>query len=185
MTFGLELTRSGKPLESPTAMAVVFGSRPKKSYCRANDTARQTGIESEGIVMNTLPFSAGRISNSVRWIARVTGLGIVGLVVLFFIGTDGFNPAKLSPVESVQMLFFLTFCFGLLVAWRWELIGAGMATAAILCFFMVNLMKTGAFPRGWVWMLMPLPGLFLLLCWLVDKRAFLTRGSLGKPRTQP
>src|SRR5438552_10063215 len=67
---------------------------------------------------NNFPVCSNRFIASLRWLARLTGLGIVGLVVLFLAGTGGFNPTKLSRSESAQMFLFLVTCLGLLVAWR-------------------------------------------------------------------
>jgi hypothetical protein len=99
------------------------------------------------------------------------------VVVLFVIGTGGFSPTKLSRLEFLQMVFFLTTCLGVLAAWRWELLGGAMATASIVCFFAVEWMTRGAFPRSWVLALMPLPGVLFLLCWYLDRRPTLARRS--------
>jgi hypothetical protein len=82
----------------------------------------------------------------------------------------------------VQMFLFLMAGMGLLIAWRWELLGAGIATAAILYFFVIESIATGALPRGWVWTVMPLPGLAFLLCWLLDNGVRLTPRAPSKAR---
>jgi hypothetical protein len=96
-----------------------------------------------------------------RWAARGLAAVLVGIVVVIFIG-QGFNPLRLTPSEAVQMMFFWATCIGMMIAWRWELLGGGLATVSMTLFYLNELMLTGRFPHGFMFRLMLLPGLLFL-----------------------
>jgi hypothetical protein len=99
----------------------------------------------------------------VRWTARAIAAVLVGLTVVIYIGEGGFNPLDLTPVETIQMLFFWVACAGMVAAWRWELVGGAISLAAILAFFAVQFLVTGGFPKGLVIHLILLPGLLFII----------------------
>jgi hypothetical protein len=138
------------------------------------DTDREivvTDLMEGGFAMKSLSVNLPSLHTGLHWIARLLAGFVVGLVLLFFFGTGGFNPLKLTAIEAVQMIFFLTTCIGLVIAWRWELTGGAIATAAMLLFYCTELAVTGGFPRGWVFRLMLLPGFFFLISGLLEKRS--------------
>lgn len=107
-------------------------------------------------------ISVWSVEIAIRWIARLLSALFVGVVILIYIG-EGFNPFKLSAVEAVQMIFFWTCCIGMLAAWRWELIGGCIATSAMILFYLTEYALTGAFPHGWAFRLMLVPGILFIL----------------------
>ncbi len=106
-----------------------------------------------------------------RWAARLLGAGLVGLVLLIYVG-EGFNPFRLTATEALQHALFLTTCVGLVVSWRWPLVGGAMSTGGMLLFLSVEFAVTGRFPKGVVFHLMLLAGILFLL-----------GGSLGRRRS--
>jgi hypothetical protein len=106
--------------------------------------------------------------SSIRWIARVMGVCLVGLVVLFLIGEGGFNPLRATWHESLQMLSVLLTCIGLLSAWRRELFGGALAVGGMLMFYALDFAAHGHFPRGWVFGVIALNGLLFILAWLIS-----------------
>jgi hypothetical protein len=86
---------------------------------------------------------------------------IIGVVLLIFFG-EGFNPLKLKGVEVPQMIFFWTACIGMVLGWRWPMIGGALSVAAMALFFAVELAVTGKSPGGFVY-LMLLPGILFLV----------------------
>lgn len=117
-------------------------------------------------------FSFDFIVSSIRWIARVMGFCVVGLVVVFFIGEGGFNPLRATRHESLQMLSVLLTCAGLLAAWRWELFGGGLAVGGMLLFYVLDFAAQGHFPRGWVFGAIGLNGMLFILAWLISTRSW-------------
>jgi hypothetical protein len=94
---------------------------------------------------------------------------MVVLVLVILIG-EGFNPLKLRPVEAIQMTLFLTTCIGLVIAWRWPLMGGAISTGGMLLFFAVEFAVTGSFPKGLVFHLMLVSGLLFLLSGFISRR---------------
>jgi hypothetical protein len=120
--------------------------------------------------MSSLHMSGSSLEAGLRWTARLLSALLVGLVVLIYVGEGGFNPLKLSAVEAVQKVFFFTAVAGMVIAWRWEVIGGILATAGILLFFGTEFAVTGGFPKGWAFRLMLLPGIFFLLSALIRRQ---------------
>jgi len=118
--------------------------------------------------MSTLHASSSALRVGLRWTARLLGVGLVSLVLVIFVGEGGFNPFKLSPLEALQMTLFLTTCFGLVVAWRWQVIGGAISTGGIL-FLAVEFWATGGFSKLTVFYLMLLSGILFVVSGLVSR----------------
>ena len=104
----------------------------------------------------------------VRWIARIVGSMIVGLVVIIKIG-EGFNPANLNGIELAMSAAFWAALTGMIVLWRWEGTGGLLVVGGMLVFYALNFAASGRIPGGWVFPLCYLPGVLALVCWSHDK----------------
>jgi hypothetical protein len=123
---------------------------------------------------------ADRFVTSVRWSARLLGLAVLGLYLTIFVGEGGFNPGRLSPAESSQMLSFLGSCLGLLVAWSWEGFGGTLTLAGLALFYANEHRLTGRFPRGSGFAVMTVPAvLFLAAAAIRTCRPGLGAGAKG------
>jgi hypothetical protein len=79
------------------------------------------------------------ISWIARWGARTFGTLAACVFFLFLLG-EGFgprgwytlNPFVLTAPDLIVILLRLTACLGLLLAWRWEALGGGIAVVCIL-----------------------------------------------------
>jgi len=121
-----------------------------------------------------------RLEAGVRWTARVLTALLVGLVLVIFVGLTldgGFNPLKLKGVEATQMVFFWTACIGMVVAWRWQMIGGALSLGGMVLFFAVEFAVRGGLPRGLLLYLMFLPGILFLVDGFIRRR--LSVGSGG------
>jgi hypothetical protein len=121
--------------------------------------------------MSTFHMPLFGLEVTIRWIARLLSAFIIGVVLLIFIGERGPNPLKLSALEAVQMVFFVTTCIGMVVGWRWEFIGGIMATVGIVLFYATELATTGRFPHG-LFPLMLFPGMLFLMSGFLRRRRF-------------
>jgi hypothetical protein len=122
--------------------------------------------------MKSLPAPLFGFEVGVRWVARVLSALLLGLVVAMFVGVTldgGFHPLKLQGVEPIQMIFFWTACIGMLVAWRWEVIGGALSLVAMLLFFAVEFAVNGRAPGGLILYLIVLPGILFLLSGVIRK----------------
>lgn len=122
-----------------------------------------------GIAMRSLPAPMFALEVGARWTARGLSALLVGLVLMIFIGVtldSGFHPLKLTRVESILMVSFWTACIGMVLAWRWQVIGGALSLAGMLIFFAVEIAVAGRLPRlpgGFVLYLMLLPGILFLM----------------------
>ena len=92
-------------------------------------------------------------TNVCRWIARVLGTVLVALATWIAIGEG-------MPILNLGALAFALNLIGILVGWRWELIGAIMS----LCGWCLFLGVAAESPRGVTWFvfLLALPGILYL-----------------------
>jgi hypothetical protein len=99
-----------------------------------------------------------------RWSACALSLLLVTLFVALVIGE---GPPPLWPLSVHTLLFcLLILCFaGLLIAWRWELVGGLISLAGIAGFYLVHFINSGfeAFPGGWVFPSMWIPALLFVI----------------------
>jgi hypothetical protein len=123
--------------------------------------------------MRTLPAPLFGFEAGIRWTARLLSALLVGLVLVMFIGVTldgGFHPLKLKGVEPIQMILFWTACIGMVVAWRWQVIGGALSLGGMILFFAVEFAVNGRLPRGLVLHLMMLPGILFLLSGFLSRR---------------
>ena len=86
-----------------------------------------------------------------RWTARALSAGLVALFVVLVIGE---GPPPFWPLSLHTLLAaLLVACHaGLLIAWRWELVGGLLAMSCMAGFYLVDFANSGfeRFPGGWV-----------------------------------
>jgi peptidoglycan/LPS O-acetylase OafA/YrhL len=103
------------------------------------------------------------ITVAVRWAARISGLALVGLVLLFWIGEGG--PANILTQPLPVMLEFagtLLMLGGFLIGWRWPALG-GCTALAGFCLFLGTEFAVNGKPPGGVIPLFLIPGVLLLI----------------------
>jgi hypothetical protein len=83
--------------------------------------------------------SSPRLALCLRWLARVTGLLSIGVLLLFLTGEDGLiggGWARVRPAEWLGLLFFpLGVMLGLALAWWREGLGAAVAAGSVTAFY--------------------------------------------------
>lgn len=110
----------------------------------------------------------------VRWLARLGSLASLGLLLLFFFG-EGADLAALLPTETWGLIFFpLGIMVGMLLGWRWEILGGSVTVLSLLAFYKVMYAASGRFPEGIWFLLFALPGLLFLYCGLNQPRPLKT-----------
>ncbi len=111
----------------------------------------------------------------IRWTARILGLILAGFVLLIFVGealTDGLaGIASLTSREGLMMVAFFVMVAGLLLGWRWPLVGGALTLGGLAAFYLLDFAFSGTFPRGATFLLFVLPGVL----YLID-------GSRSRPR---
>jgi hypothetical protein len=105
---------------------------------------------------------------NIRWIARIMGLLIIGVFLLFMVG-EGFNPLKLNGTEIAQHAVLFFALTGMVVLWRWELFGGVMVVAGMVAFYFINFAASGRLPGGPVFPLCFVPGILALVSWWMGR----------------
>ena len=160
---------------------------------RALDVLRQTEAQGVKICWRTSdhPMHHGltrpkdRFSTWMRWGARILGLAMILLVLLFFIGEgimggDMPNLLTMSLAEDFLFLALLMTLLGIVVAWRWEGIGGILIVGSVLLFESINAIAIGYWRIGVLDPLFVLVGLLFLWDWWRTSSA-----KLDHPTTTP
>jgi hypothetical protein len=110
----------------------------------------------------------------VRWIARIlAGLAAV-LILLIFIGeglAEGFEPIlHLSVREAMMMVAFVAMWLGLVLGWKWELVGGLLTICGAAAFYLLDYAFSGTFPRGPFFLILASPSLLFLYCGLQTRK---------------
>jgi hypothetical protein len=103
------------------------------------------------------------------WIARLVGLGIVGLVTALAVG-QRFNPLALGGAELAMIAALIVALTGMLLLWRWMGAGGTLVVVGMTAFYALNFAASGRLPGGWVFPLCFVPGVLGMICWMVSRR---------------
>jgi hypothetical protein len=137
-------------------------------------------VEGRRYTMRSLPLPLIRLDVGVRWTARVLTVLLVGVVLVIFIG-EGLNPLRLKGIEVLQMALFWTACIGIVLAWRWPVIGGALSLGGMILFVTVELAVTGGFPRRHFCYLMLLPGILFLADGFISRHISAQASSPSAP----
>jgi hypothetical protein len=103
-------------------------------------------------------------------VARIAS-GLAALLISFiFVGegiAEGFGPLlRLTARETAMMVAFVIVWIGLLLGWKWELVGGLMVVGGMAAFYLLDYLFSGTFPRGPFFFILASPGLLFLYCGL-------------------
>ena len=108
----------------------------------------------------------------VRWIARA-GAGLTAVFILFFFlahaVTDGVTPLLyLTARETAMMAAFAAVWLGLVVGWKWDMVGGLLTVGGVIAFYALDYLFSGMFPRGAYFLVFALPGVLFLYCGVME-----------------
>jgi len=110
---------------------------------------------------------------SVRWIARIGATLMAGMILIIFIGeviSEGFGPLlQMSLRETAMMAVFIIVFMGLILGWRWEMLGGLLIVGGMAAFYLLDFLFSGTFPRGPFLLVIVLPGLLYVYSGLQNK----------------
>jgi hypothetical protein len=106
-----------------------------------------------------------------RWITRLIGAGLVGLLLLFLIGEGDFDQMRnLGSPEKIKLLLVpLLFIIGVVISWKKELAGGIIILVSVLGFNCVEYIAGKGFSGDIELAFLLIPGILVLLL------AFLSR----------
>ena len=110
------------------------------------------------------------IATIFRWIARVIGIVLVGLVILIAIGEGVPNLFTQPFVIQIGFLALTLVLLGFLLAWRWEFMGGILSLAGWVSFIAAERIN---WRHSSFFILLAIPGLLFLsssfLRWRLEK----------------
>jgi len=111
-----------------------------------------------------------------RWIARIWGMLAFLAVVLVALGPDGQAAGQSVPlIEWLLLSLYPLAALGLILAWRWELLGGTLAVACMLLEIVGFRLVKGGYPDLFGYavplVLFALPGILFVICWVLSRRS--------------
>ena len=123
-----------------------------------------------------------RVTQWMRWIARVWSFPIIVFVVLLLVGyawdwvttgvADPYAVEEVPFTEVLPPIFMFLSVLGLGIAWRWERLGGTIALVfqlVVLSLLLIQSPITRDFPRSAIpyllSMVITVPALLFLVCW--------------------
>ena len=103
----------------------------------------------------------------IRWAARLTGVGLVGVLVAFAVGHGGLPDLSKAPAPvRAEFAALALIVAGCLLGWRWEAVGGAVVVFGYIAFNVAELVTNGTFAGGLIPLLV-IPGLlYLMAAWL-------------------
>lgn len=113
-----------------------------------------------------------RTTSILRWTARIWSVLVAGFALLMAFSPDPYQTAPVPLEDWFLLSLWAAAVVGLLIAWRWELVGA-VLTLALLAFrelawvvlkgpWLVNFLI--------VWLVLASPAVLYLLAWRRSRR---------------
>lgn len=119
--------------------------------------------------MNLHPFAPPLAATLARWTARLLGTLLALMMIAIMIG-ERYNPFTMEPGDALQTLLVpVGGVAGVLLAWRWERLGGGLALGCVATWLAIQTARGGGFPRGGFAYALLLPGLLFLLSALLRR----------------
>lgn len=117
-----------------------------------------------------------------RWAARLSGIAIAALFLLFFIGEG--NISQLMQVSAVEWALIAcipaVFIIGVVLAWKWELLGGIVILLSVVVFNAIDMIAARAFSGEVEFAFVMIPGILFLLAAFMDRKE-----SPGRLRAMP
>lgn len=103
-----------------------------------------------------------------RWIARILASVMAALILLICVGEtlgEGLqSPFHMTFWEIFMMFAAFALWLGLLLGWKWELLGGLLTLCAVMVFYALNFLITGLFPGGPFFLIFAFPSLLFIYC---------------------
>jgi hypothetical protein len=69
-----------------------------------------------------------------------------------------------------MMIAFFAVWLGLVLGWKWELLGGALAVGGLVAFYLLDFLFSGTFPRGPFFLIIASPGVLFLLAGVMGRR---------------
>jgi hypothetical protein len=109
----------------------------------------------------------------IRWIARIWSVLFIAGSLLIFFSPDSLNAGPIPTVDKFLLNLIGLAFLGLLIAWRWELVGGIFAIAMLFMREIVWVILKGHWLLGFLilWILIAPPAILFLMVWRLERKA--------------
>jgi len=115
-------------------------------------------------------MSFQRPAGVVRWVARVSAVCSLGLILAFLIGEPPVA-SHVTPSQWVALAFFPAGVgAGMVFGWWREGMGGAITIASLAIFYAIRFVTTGMVPTGWAFPALAAPGVLFLLSWGLGRK---------------
>jgi hypothetical protein len=122
--------------------------------------------------MSTSNGTPSPLLTTVRWTARISSIPVIVVFLLMFFG-EGFDPAKVKPIEWVMLLFGpFGFILGMILGWWKEGLGGAIT---VLSFFAAMLVGDYSGSGAGYILICAAPGFLFLFSWLLSNPAIMSK----------
>lgn len=127
-----------------------------------------------------------RVETIIRWVARIWSILIFVFVLLIVVTPDPYLVKPIPLTDWIELGFYGVTTLGLLLAWRWEVIGGAITIAGVLGHEVVFRIIRGYWFPGLVTptLLFMLPGILFLMCWALLRGKLKSAGPMNS-RSKP
>jgi hypothetical protein len=108
----------------------------------------------------------------IRWIARIWSMLVFVVVLLIIVTPDPYATEPVPPEDWFLLGLYGVVVLGLLIAWRWELVGGSITIATMFIREIAWVILKG----GWlvnfliVWFSVVPPAILFLVAWGLERR---------------
>ena len=114
-----------------------------------------------------------RAPTFVRWVARIWSIPAICFIAVI-LGGEILSPTAPPPVSVRDVIGLSLFPFGvflgILLAWRWEMLGGIISVVSFFGFYAVLWLFDRRLPRGPFFALASVPGLLFFVSFLLGRR---------------
>ena len=110
---------------------------------------------------------------TMRWIARIWSILVIAFCVLIFFDPASGGPGPIAPVDVFLLSLTGVALLGLLIAWRWELVGGVFTIAMLFIREIAWVILKGNWLVGILilWFLIAPPAILFLAAWNLGRKA--------------
>ena len=124
------------------------------------------------------PSPALRRATAFRWVARIWSATVLALAVVEILVPDAFSGEPVPAEDWFLVTLWLLAILGLMLAWKWEALGAILAVAGMalreIAFYLFKGYWTPLFLI--VWLLVIPPALLFLAAWWLERKGKVDQG---------
>jgi hypothetical protein len=122
-------------------------------------------------LMNS-PSFVSRSTKIIRWVARIWSIMLLSFAFLVMLTPDPYATEPISAQDLFLLSLYGVAILGLIIAWRWELVGSMIAIATLFIRELAWIILKGPWFVNFLifWVLVLPPAILYLIAWSSGRR---------------